>query len=290
VIVVNNLLRFTGAAEGAAFGHQHGPFYYLSSFQSDFLPWTFIFIPAIIASFRKFRNDPYISWFIGPFILLIITSTKRGIYLAPMYPAAACMTAVWLEKARSAKWEDILVWITWGLAIVGCFTPFAGIFLGLPALGIGMGILAVSGLVIIVRGGVKEREAISLIMIVCIALSAIMIVYYPYEKPRKDYLSFARQALGVAGKREITILTLDETLEGVLPMITGKVFQEVAAPSDIRTDGVFIWADQRDQILKELTRHAKVEILFERQMDHQGHKISRLAHIIPTDMHRNQTP
>ena len=170
VIVVNNLMRFTGAGEGAQLGHQHGPIYYFSSFPGDFLPWTLIFIPAFISSIRKFKEDTYINWFIGPFILLLIASTKRGIYLAPLYPAVASMTAVWLNKAQRVKWEDILVKITWGIAVLGSFAPFVWIFLGQPVLGLVMGILAVFGLIIITRGGVKGREAVSLAMVVCIAL------------------------------------------------------------------------------------------------------------------------
>ncbi len=282
IIVVNNLMRFTGAVEGAALGHQHGPFYYLGSFPGYILPWTLIFIPAIISSFRKFKDDPYISWFIGPFILLTISSTKRGIYLTPMFPAIASMIAVWLGKSPRMKWENILVKITWGIAIVGSIVPFAGIFLGQPILGISMGILAVSGLAALTRGKVKEREAVSLVLVVCLALSAVTMIYYPYEKPRKDYLSFSRQALVVAGNKEIVVLAPDEILEGVLPMITGKVCKVVNSPSDINKEGIYIWADRRDQVLKELIRqHAKVEILYERQVDHFGNKTARLAHIVP---------
>jgi 4-amino-4-deoxy-L-arabinose transferase-like glycosyltransferase len=134
VLVVNNLMRFTGAAEGAALGHQHGPLYYIQGFPGDILPWTLIFIPAFISSIRRFKDDPYISWFIAPFVMLSIASTKRGIYLAPLYPAMACMIAAWLSNAKMARWEDILYKITWEPP----FSPHhtvCRIFLGHPILG-----------------------------------------------------------------------------------------------------------------------------------------------------------
>ena len=281
-IVVNNLMRFTGSPEGAALGHQNGIFFYLEYFPRGILPWTLIFIPAFIASLRRFRDDPYISWFIGPFILLSFASTKRGIYLAPLYPAVACMMASWLANASRVKWEDILVKITWAVAIVGCFAPFAGIFLGVPILGVVMGVISVGSLVLITRGGVKQREAISLVMIICIAMSACSTVYYQYMKPTKDYLGFSLQALAVAGEREITLLAPEEILKGVFPMITGKTFKVVVSPSDIRDPGVYFWADKENRVMNALTQQqTKVEVLLEKEMDHEGREVARLALLRP---------
>jgi 4-amino-4-deoxy-L-arabinose transferase-like glycosyltransferase len=278
VLVVNNLMRFTGAPEGAALGHQNGPLYYVEHFPGNFLPWTLIFIPALIASIRKIKDDPYISWFMGPFILLSFASTKRGLYLVPLYPAAACMTAIWLEKASRMKWEDIPVKITWAVSIAGCFAPFAGIFLGMPALGAAAGAFAVSSLVLITRGGVKQRESVSLVMIVCIAVCSCAMVYFHYMKPSKDYLGFTHQALAMAGNREITLLDPDESLEGVFPLVTGKIYKEVASPSDIRDGGIYLWADRNDNIMEELNKQFMVEVLFEKKL---GQKTARLASIIP---------
>jgi 4-amino-4-deoxy-L-arabinose transferase-like glycosyltransferase len=281
-IVVNNLMRFTGAPEGAALGHQNGIFYYLEHFPGGILPWTLIFIPAFIASIRRFRDDPYISWFIGPFILLSFASTKRGIYLAPLYPAVACMMASWLVKSSRLKWEDMLVKVTWAVAIVCCFAPFAGIFLGVPVLGVTMGVISVGSLVLLARGGVKQCEAVSLVLVVCIAVSACSTVYFQYMKPTKDYLGFSLQALAVAGEREITLLAPEEILKGVFPMITGKTFKVVVSPLDIRDRGVYFWADKENRIMNSLTQQqVKVDVLLEKEMDHKGREVARLALITP---------
>jgi len=134
VIVVNNIMRFTGAAEGAALGHQQGIFSYLGYFPKGFLPWTFLFIPAFVASVRRAKDNPYVSWFIGPFILMSIASTKRGIYLVPIYPAAACMVATWLGEKSHMRWEDVMIKITWIIAILGCFYLLLAFFWGTPSL------------------------------------------------------------------------------------------------------------------------------------------------------------
>ena len=278
-IVVNNLMRFTGAPEGAALGHQHGPLYYLQRFPTGFLPWTLIFIPAVVASIKRFRNDPYVSWFIGPFILLLVASTKRGIYLVPLFPAAACMTACWLTQASRVKWENILVKITWGFAVAACIAPFAGIFFGMPVLGVCMGVVAVSGLMIFTGRRMKQNEAVSLVAVSCIALSAVTMVYYPYAKQDRDYLQFTKQALAVAGNKDVTILS-DESLEGVFAMVTGKNVNEVSSPSDIKSNGVYVWADKDDKVMNSLKRQAKVQILFEKKMNFSGRKTARVASIV----------
>jgi hypothetical protein len=62
VILVNYIMRFTGSTEGAILGHQHGILYYGDALPMNMLPWTFLGIPAFVASMRSFRHDPYLSW------------------------------------------------------------------------------------------------------------------------------------------------------------------------------------------------------------------------------------
>jgi hypothetical protein len=176
----------------------------------------------------------------------------------------------------------MLVKVTWAAAIVGCLAPFVGIFLGAPVLGVAMGVISVGSLVLITRGGVKQPEAVSLVMVVCIAVSTCSTVYYHYMKPTKDYLGFSRQALAVAGEREITLLAPEEILKGVFPMITGKTFKVVVSPLDIRDQGVYFWADKGSRVMNALTQQqAKVEVLLEKEMDHKGREVARLALITP---------
>jgi 4-amino-4-deoxy-L-arabinose transferase-like glycosyltransferase len=276
VIVVNNLMRFTGAPEGAALGHMHGPFFYLKGFPPDFLPWTLAFVPALISSLRKPKDDPYLAWFIGPFLLLSIASAKRDLYLIPLYPACACMTAAWLSRAGKLRWEELVVKAMWGIAVFLAFVPFVGIFLGRPVLGVILGLLSLASLSILLKW--RARDALGLVMVMCISLSAATTVYYSVMKEKRDYLGFTREALREAKGSEIIVLAPDEIFEGTLPMITGRTYKCVERPADIRQEGLYIWADKNDIFIREVEQIAKVEMVLEKKI---GNKSARLALIKP---------
>jgi 4-amino-4-deoxy-L-arabinose transferase-like glycosyltransferase len=278
VIVVNNLMRFTGAPEGAILGHMHGPLYYLSRFPQDFLPWTFAFIPALILSLRKPKEDPYLPWFIGPFLLLSVASAKRSLYLMPLFPACACMTASWLSRAGKLRWEEFIVKGIWGIAVLVAFSPFVGIFFGRPVLGVILGLLSLVSLSIILNW--RPRDAIGLVMVMCISLSAATTLYYSAMKEKRDYLGFTREALQEAKGSEITVLAPDEIFEGVLPLITGRTYKWVGRPVDIRQEGLYIWADKNDIFIREAEQIGKVEVVLEKKI---GDRSARLALIKPVN-------
>ena len=276
VTVVNNLMRFTGAPEGAALGHMHGPLLYLRTFPPDFLPWTLAFVPALISSLRKPKDDPYLAWFIGPLLLLSIASAKRGLYVIPLFPACACMTALWLSRAGKLKWEELIVKATWGIAVLVAFVPFVGIFFGRPVLGVILGFLSLVSLYLVSRW--RARDALGLVMVICLSLSAATTVYYSVMKEKRDYLGFTREALQKARGSEIIVLAPDEIFEGVLPLITGRTYKWVARPADIRQEGLYIWADKNDIFIREVEQNAKVQMVLEKKI---GNKSARLALIKP---------
>ena len=92
VVWSNNFGRFT-----SAYGGHHKPLYfYMISFPQHFIPWV-LFLPfAVVYHFRETRawkekSAPlfFLFWLAVPLILLSISSGKRGLYLLPVYPAAA---------------------------------------------------------------------------------------------------------------------------------------------------------------------------------------------------------
>jgi hypothetical protein len=292
VLVVNNLMRFTGAPEVADLGHKQGALYYIVRFPGDYIPWIILFIPALVYSFKNFRHDKYISWFVGPFIILSIASTKRGLYLIPLYPAAACITAAWLYKASHAKWEDVLIKILWAVSIVACFAPFAGIFLGLPVLGIITGLISVSLLAILYRMDQKNFRPISLVMICCVAMFSFSVVYFEYRKPQKDYLTFTRQIVKAASGKEIYLLELEdkpeEIIRGSLYFVTGTVHKEIRLASIVSDEGLYFWVDKGDKILNILNSCAHVHVLLEMYLDrpYTGNdkmnvRVLRFGHVVP---------
>ena len=262
VVVVNSLMRFTGAPEGAALGHQQGPLFYWDGMLRHMLPWTLLLIPAMVTSVRRYREDPFLSWVIGPLVLLSLAATKRGQYLVPLFPAAACMIATWLMSASRQKWGEWMLRITWGVAILGSLIPFAGVGLGHPVLGLVMGLIAFAALVFFARcnraGAIRQ---ISLVLIVCIAMSACTTVYFAYKKPVEDNLAFARKAIDNAHVRAVTIIGVDESTRGVCSMVAGRNLPVIAHVADLKLPGLYLWADRDQHILNMLQAVGKVDVL-----------------------------
>lgn len=77
-------------------GHVRPPWYYLLNLPVDWLPWT-IFAPIlVIYAWRNRREESMrfiLSWIVPPFVFFSIISTKREVYLVPIYPALAILTA-----------------------------------------------------------------------------------------------------------------------------------------------------------------------------------------------------
>jgi 4-amino-4-deoxy-L-arabinose transferase-like glycosyltransferase len=99
------------------------------------MPWSLILIPAL-AFLKKpgVRLRFFYCWFFGGLLLLSLASTKRGLYLLPMYPAMAVMVSVWLEKTlkeTASQWEHRWLGITATLVgLAGLALPLAYVILG----------------------------------------------------------------------------------------------------------------------------------------------------------------
>jgi len=126
-VLVNNVQRFTG---GAAKGHDNPFWYYLPAIVTDFFPWSlllpFVLAAAVRASLRIAPWAPAASeaedreraalrdllvWFLLPVALLSLASTKRGLYLLPIYPAAAILCGWWLTRGgpgRIGRWVAVV--------------------------------------------------------------------------------------------------------------------------------------------------------------------------------------
>jgi len=126
---VNNVLRFVGGAEGK--GHEQPFYYYLPTLILEFLPWSLLLPPAIAAAWiaaRRGGRDAVpggpgdaaddetratlrylLAWFSVPIVVLSIASTKRGIYLLPIYPAAALLVGWSLARGAGRLVLGLLV-------------------------------------------------------------------------------------------------------------------------------------------------------------------------------------
>ena len=112
-------------------GHgDNGFFYYFGRIWPDLGLWSALILPTLWSGFRNRRNDRswrlLVIWMLAPFIFFTLASTKRNVYLLPIYPAIALLVADWLMRAELA-WE--LAWSTWSARILAGVLLFAGVLL-----------------------------------------------------------------------------------------------------------------------------------------------------------------
>jgi len=110
----NILLKQTFGRLVKSYSHEKPFYYYLYKFPFHILPWS-LFIPGACYYFWKQRREiPEIRfplvWFLAPFIFLSIVSGKRGLYLLPLYPAAAMLMAkFWRDHICMEEKESHLI-------------------------------------------------------------------------------------------------------------------------------------------------------------------------------------
>jgi hypothetical protein len=114
--------RAFGGAESLA-GH---PFwYYLPRFAADFLPWTPLFIAAVIA--RRWRGDADarfgIIWLVVMIAVLSISRFKRADYLLPAYAGAAIFVGCAVERWYLSRTPPTRTRLTIGFAAVLAIVP-----------------------------------------------------------------------------------------------------------------------------------------------------------------------
>ncbi|ASK79505.1 hypothetical protein CF386_10635 [Paraphotobacterium marinum] len=125
----NQVGRLSGSS--TSLGHINKSYiYYLGPILEYTLPWTPLFIVGLIQSFKKFdwlKFTVSLSFIIS-MIILSIASTKRGMYLQPLLPLMAIITAFYLSKFLETKWlkvySYILLFIFTVVVIILNLAPF----------------------------------------------------------------------------------------------------------------------------------------------------------------------
>lgn len=86
-----------------AFDHREEFFYYFPKLFFNFLPWSIMLPFAIIHAFKKRYSLPLI-WFLFSFLFFQFSTSKRAIYLLPLYPACAILCGIYLRD----RWAWLL--------------------------------------------------------------------------------------------------------------------------------------------------------------------------------------
>jgi 4-amino-4-deoxy-L-arabinose transferase-like glycosyltransferase len=102
-LIAENFVRFVGAADFHE-GHAHAFYYLEGALGGGFLPWTPILALVLWRSLRAPRKADsrlmyLVIWFVVVLGFYSFSHSKRGVYLLPLYPALATITALYLIDA-----------------------------------------------------------------------------------------------------------------------------------------------------------------------------------------------
>ncbi len=133
-VLVNNVLRFVG---GASKGHDNPIWYYPPRLLMDMAPWSVLLpfaLAAALAAPARRRGEVHdlMTWFARPLVLLSIASTKRGLYLLPIYPPAAILISWWLMKDEAPPGRSRRIGL-WLLFAATCVAVCAVLGVGIAA-------------------------------------------------------------------------------------------------------------------------------------------------------------
>lgn len=125
-VLDENVLRFLGRS--ARSGHRHGAIYLSLTLAAGLLPWTLL-LPWVGGSLWQSRgrlrgSDPLLFalvWTMMVFAFYLIPSSKRGVYLLPLYPSISLLLGWWTDAllrghATSRGLGAIIAPLGWAIA------------------------------------------------------------------------------------------------------------------------------------------------------------------------------
>lgn len=267
----NQFARFIGT--GYQGGHVRPFYYYIPTVLADTAPWSVLMIPALIkAKLPDDRMKFFLSWLFGGLILLSISSTKRGLYFLPMYPAMAVLITLWMERIvqkTASGWERGFFW-------------FACILIGLCYLVLPVAYVKIGGtwtaalMVFLLSAGVfllaATRFSRNLPYLACMGWALLLLVWSPVLIPRidtmKSYKPFFQEAGKIVNQQEVIGYQLTETIEALSPFY-GEFFSENVTDKDAFAreissgDHTFVWVlpSRLDKNLREIIASKGVMVL-----------------------------
>ncbi len=107
-IMKENVLRFVSSGSAGA-GHVHPFYYFIPNLFLGMAPWSFFFLPLFYFLYRcrqdwAEKNFTYlIVWIVTIFLFYSASSSKRTVYILPIYPALALLLGAWWQELRRGE-------------------------------------------------------------------------------------------------------------------------------------------------------------------------------------------
>ncbi|HEY6394832.1 MAG TPA: glycosyltransferase family 39 protein, partial [Candidatus Binataceae bacterium] len=102
LIIHQNFTRFV-----RAFDHRQPIYYYFYIFTVDFMPFSMFAFAGVVYSLKESYSERrgdirfFLCWFLAGMVFFSLSGSKREVYLLPLYPAAAILAGVLLERWRT---------------------------------------------------------------------------------------------------------------------------------------------------------------------------------------------
>jgi 4-amino-4-deoxy-L-arabinose transferase-like glycosyltransferase len=238
----NHLGRFTQAFAGRA-----RPLYFYLQTLGYKLAWAALFLPFAATDAWRHRKDPryapalfFLSFSIGPLVLLSLSRAKEGIYLLPAYPAFALLAAAWIERRNQALTRSAVA-VAW-IAVPGCAVAallalaWTGVLGGMSAPLLLGSAAALTLLVLLARAWVQpDFRRLELCGLGLWGVACLLWVVGPiaaWEDARQEWRPAAARVIQEAGDRKLLLLFPTDELRGALGFYRRRPALEINDPSD----------------------------------------------------------
>jgi 4-amino-4-deoxy-L-arabinose transferase-like glycosyltransferase len=296
-LVHNHLQRFL---PGGSSGHHQPFYYYLTEFPTCFLPWSLLLVPVVYSCVVRSKEDPVAyqekplfakCWFVTGFIFLSFASTKRLLYLMPIFAPIAMLTALFIDSTLESrtfhKVEKVFLYIfacvplLIGLTCVPLYLYAARLYAIGPSWKLIAAVTAVSVLAVLfsllslrffatrqmARFWICSNAAIFSFLIFA------LVIVVPLLDRYKSLVPFCQQVKSaVETDTALYAYQPDETLRGALPFYTGyhpKEIEDLKILEDVLVQGgqVFVVIrDSHQRLEKELLSTGRLMVLRRQNM------------------------
>ncbi len=164
VYLQNILFKQTVVRFAKSWHHYQPVYYFFKVIFYDFFPWSPFLVSLVILKFKKMKFTDaekfLFSWLFFVLLFFSIPMGKRGLYILPLYPAAAILVASFFRNRPEGKWFSIP-------AIIVAF------------------IYGFLGIVLVAKGSLSFQETITISLlwpgILCVA--AAFWVFFRHDHP-----------------------------------------------------------------------------------------------------------
>jgi 4-amino-4-deoxy-L-arabinose transferase-like glycosyltransferase len=304
--VHNHLQRFlpasmAGSISESASGHHHPFYYYITEFPSGFLPWSILLIPVLyhaLSRSGRLSNSSFLPakgrlfakcWFFAGIIFLSIASTKRTLYLMPIFAPISMLTASYINFTLTSgspnrmgkvfHWVFDVLLLVIGIALIPAYLYLKKAYpLGTPA-GFFSWVLMTSVFITaitLVGGFYLQRKnlarywisiSLSVVLVLVFILTAVM----PALDIHKSFVPFSRLVTTlVPADKPLYAYQPDETLRGAVPFYTGRYVvetEEIGKDLLSKEEPFYLMIrDRREVMEKELLSTGKLHLLVKQLM------------------------